>query len=100
MSTESFSEKTTPFVVQGRRLEYLTIGWNSLEAIISIGAGLVAGSIALVGFGIDSIIEVSSGVVLLWRLMSGEHREQLALNWLGSASSHSLAMWHLMPPNP
>ena len=83
MSTDAFSEKTTPFVVQGRRLEYLTIGWNSLEAIISIGAGLVAGSIALVGFGIDSIIEVSSGVVLLWRLVSGEHREELALKLVG-----------------
>jgi len=83
MSTDAFSEKTTPFVVQGRRLEYLTIGWNSLEAIISIGAGLVAGSIALVAFGIDSIIEVSSGVVLLWRLVSGEHREELALKLVG-----------------
>jgi len=83
MSTDAFSEKTTPFVVQGRRLEYLTIGWNSLEAIISIGAGLVAGSIALVAFGIDSIIEVSSGLVLLWRLVSGEHREELALKLVG-----------------
>jgi len=70
-------------VRRGRRLEYLTIGWNSLEAIISIGAGIVAGSIALVGFGIDSVIEVSSGAVLLWRLVSGEHREQLALKLVG-----------------
>jgi NAD-dependent SIR2 family protein deacetylase len=45
----------------GRNLEYLTIGWNSLEAIAAIGAGVLAGSIALVGFGVDSIIEVSSG---------------------------------------
>ena len=67
----------------GRRLEYLTIGWNSLEAIIAVGAGAIAGSIALVGFGIDSIIEVSSGVILLWRLASGEHREQLALKLVG-----------------
>jgi divalent metal cation (Fe/Co/Zn/Cd) transporter len=52
----------------GRSLELLTIGWNSLEAIIAVGAGLVAGSIALVGFGLDSVIEVSSGVALLWRL--------------------------------
>ena len=70
-------------VRRGRRLEYLTIGWNSLEAIISIGAGIVAGSIALVGFGFDSVIEVSSGAVLLWRLVSGEHREQLALKLVG-----------------
>jgi len=50
------------------RLEYFTISWNLLEALIAIGAGIVAGSIALVGFGLDSIIETISGVVLLWRL--------------------------------
>ncbi len=52
----------------GRRLELLTIGWNSAEAVIAVAAGLIAGSIALVGFGFDSVIEVSSGVALLWRL--------------------------------
>lgn len=70
-------------VRSGRRLEYLTIGWNSLEAIAAIGAGIIAGSIALIGFGFDSIIEVSSGAVLLWRLVSGEHRERLALKFVG-----------------
>jgi divalent metal cation (Fe/Co/Zn/Cd) transporter len=50
------------------RLEYLTIAYNSLEAAIAIVAGLIAGSVALVGFGFDSVIEVSSGVALLWRL--------------------------------
>ncbi len=68
---------------RGRRLEYVTIVWNSLEGIIAIGAGLFAGSIALVGFGIDSVIEVSSGAIILWRLVSGEHREQLALRLVG-----------------
>ena len=70
-------------VLRGRRLEYLTIGWNSLEAVVAIGAGLVAGSIALVGFGVDSVIEMSSGAILLWRLFSGEHRERLALRLVG-----------------
>jgi len=68
---------------RGRLLEYFTISWNSLEAIIAVGAGLIAGSIALVGFGFDSVIEVSSGAILLWRLVSGEHREQLALRLVG-----------------
>ena len=68
---------------RGRNLEYLTIGWNSLEAIIAVSAGLIAGSIALVGFGFDSIIEVSSGAIILWRLVSGEHREKLALKLVG-----------------
>ena len=55
-------------VKHGRNLEYITIGYNSLEGLIAIGAGLIAGSIALVGFGFDSVIEVTSGAVLLWRL--------------------------------
>ncbi len=70
-------------VRRGRNLEYFTIGWNSLEAVVAIGAGLFAGSIALVGFGVDSVIESLSGAVLLWRLFAGEHREQLALKLVG-----------------
>jgi divalent metal cation (Fe/Co/Zn/Cd) transporter len=69
----------------GRKLEYLTVGWNSLEAIIAIAAGLLAGSIALVGFGVDSVIETYSGAILLWRLFSGEHRERLALKLVGGS---------------
>jgi divalent metal cation (Fe/Co/Zn/Cd) transporter len=53
---------------RGTRLEYLTIVWNSMEALVSILAGVVAGSIALIGFGLDSVIETSSGAILLWRL--------------------------------
>jgi divalent metal cation (Fe/Co/Zn/Cd) transporter len=85
VSTKSIADESiqTAVVQRGRRLEYLTIGWNSLEAVVSIGAGIAAGSIALVGFGIDSVIEVSSGAVLLWRLVSGEHRERLALKLVG-----------------
>ncbi len=77
-------------VRRGRRLEYLTIGWNSLEAAIAIGAGLVAGSIALVGFGLDSIVEVSSGTALLWRLHMDapdrrERAEQITLKLVGAS---------------
>lgn len=57
-------------VKRGRRLEYFTIAYNSLEGLIAVVAGLIAGSIALVGFGFDSIIEVTSGAALLWRLHS------------------------------
>jgi divalent metal cation (Fe/Co/Zn/Cd) transporter len=53
---------------RGRRLEYFTIAWNSLEGIVAIVAGLIAGSISLVGFGVDSFIEVTSGAALLWRM--------------------------------
>jgi divalent metal cation (Fe/Co/Zn/Cd) transporter len=55
-------------VQRALRLEYLTVTWNAAEAAIAIAAGGLAGSIALIGFGLDSLIEVSSGVVLLWRL--------------------------------
>lgn len=61
---------------RGRRLEVFTIGYNSLEGIIAVGLGLIAGSIALVGFGFDSAIEVISGAALLWRL--GNHRDEAA----------------------
>ncbi len=55
-------------VRRGLNLEYLTIAYNSLEGLIAVVAGFIAGSIALVGFGFDSVIEVTSGAVLLWRL--------------------------------
>jgi cation diffusion facilitator family transporter len=50
------------------RLEYFTIGWNVIEAVVAIGAGIIAGSVALVGFGVDSAVEVISAIGLLWRL--------------------------------
>jgi divalent metal cation (Fe/Co/Zn/Cd) transporter len=55
-------------LARGLRLEYLTVGWNIAEGLIAIGAGLAAGSIALIGFGIDSFVESISGSVLIWRL--------------------------------
>lgn len=71
---------------RGRQLEYFTVGWNVTEAAVAIGAGLLAGSIALIGFGVDSVIESLSGLVLLWRLRSheaDERRERLALRLVG-----------------
>lgn len=53
----------------GVRLEWLTIGWNSVEALVALGAGLLAGSIALVGFGLDSVIETAAGFMVLWRVL-------------------------------
>ena len=75
---------TTPnrqdLVRQGQRLEYFTIGYNSVEGLVSIVAGLIAGSVSLIGFGLDSGIEVVSGVALLWRLrhdLNRSRREQV-----------------------
>jgi divalent metal cation (Fe/Co/Zn/Cd) transporter len=75
---------------RGRRLEYFTIAWNSLEGLIGIGAGMIAGSVSLVGFGIDSLIEVTSGATLLWRMSVDadaarrERNERLSLRIVGA----------------
>jgi cation diffusion facilitator family transporter len=53
---------------RGLILEWFTVAWNVVEAVVAIGVGLVVGSVALVGFGVDSGIEVISAVALLWRL--------------------------------
>lgn len=68
----------------GRRAQQLagaSVAYNMVEAVIAITAGLVAGSIALVGFGLDSIVEVSSGLIILWQFRHPlpESREQTAL---------------------
>jgi len=53
---------------RGVVLEGVTVGYNALEGIVAIASGLAAGSVALTGFGIDSVIEVTSGALLWWRL--------------------------------
>lgn len=79
MSASALSlEERAALVHTGKRLQYFTIVWNSLEAIVAIVSGLIAGSISLVGFGFDSLIEVTSGAAVLWRmhLDHPERREQ------------------------
>ena len=61
---------------RGLALECLTVAWNLLEAAVALACGAVAGSIALIGFGLDSLIEVSSGGVLLWRLRADHDQER------------------------
>src|SRR5688572_18371931 len=63
-----------------RLLAWVTIAWNLAEGAIAVGAGWSAGSVALVGFGLDSFVEVFSGIVVVWRLADlDEEREQQAL---------------------
>ena len=74
---------------RGKSLEYFTIAWNTLEGLVAVVSGLFAGSISLVGFGIDSFIEVTSGTVLLWRMsvdadaLKRERNEMLSLRLVG-----------------
>lgn len=68
----------------GRRAQLLaaaSVSYNVIESVIAIAAGLVAGSVALVGFGLDSIVEVSSGLIILWQFRHPlpETRERTAL---------------------
>lgn len=76
-------------VCQGLRLNYLTIGYNALEAIVALAAGFAAGSVALVGFGVDSVIEVTASIAAQWRLRADldpvrrERVEHLALRMIG-----------------
>jgi len=63
---------------RGITLEGVTVGYNILEGLVAIAAGITAGSVALTGFGIDSVIEVTSGALLWWRL-----RAELGLAPLG-----------------
>lgn len=68
----------------GRRAQLLavaSVAYNAIEAVIALAAGMVAGSVALVGFGLDSLIEVSSGLIIVWQFRSRTpvSRERLAL---------------------
>jgi divalent metal cation (Fe/Co/Zn/Cd) transporter len=81
----------------GRRAQLLagvSVAYNLVEAVIAIAAGSVAGSIALVGFGLDSVIEVSSGLVILWQFRHAipERRERQAMRLI-AASFFALAVY-------
>jgi divalent metal cation (Fe/Co/Zn/Cd) transporter len=76
-------------VRRGLALNYLTIGYNVLEAVVAIGAGIVSGSVALLGFGLDSVIEVTASGAAQWRLRADidasrrERVEHLTLRIIG-----------------
>lgn len=76
-------------VNRGRLLTWATIAYNSLEAVVALVAGVLAGSIALIGFGLDSVIEVSASSAALWRLRhdadvhARERAERLSLRVVG-----------------
>jgi len=98
-----------PLIHEAFRLEWLTIGWMTVEAVVSIVAGVTAGSLVLVAFGLDSVIELASAGVLMWRLsvelrhgqVFSERAERIASR-IGGALLFALAayvtvaaVWHL-----
>lgn len=100
----------------GRRAQLLagaSVGYNAIEAVIAITAGLIAGSVALIGFGLDSIVEVSSGLIILWQFRHPlpESRERTALRLMAMSffalaayvafeSLRALATGHEPDPSP
>jgi len=100
----------------GRRAQLLagaSVGYNAIEAVIAITAGLIAGSVALIGFGLDSIVEVSSGLIILWQFRHPlpESRERTALRLMAMSffalaayvafeSVRALATGHEPDPSP
>ena len=74
-------------VHRAKLLAWLGVGWHGIEAAIAVGAGIVAGSISLIGFGADSLIEAVAGIILLWRFAasraSGEDAERRAQKLIG-----------------
>jgi divalent metal cation (Fe/Co/Zn/Cd) transporter len=96
-------------VRRGTNLEWFTVVYNSLEGLVSVAAGLMAGSVSLVGFGLDSVIEVISGAALLWRFHRDEdscrreRAERQALLVVGGCflalavyicAESALSLWH------
>jgi divalent metal cation (Fe/Co/Zn/Cd) transporter len=65
-------------VGRAKMLAWLGVGWHGVEAAVALGAGVVAGSIALVGFGADSLIESLAGVILLWRFAAARTSSEAA----------------------
>jgi divalent metal cation (Fe/Co/Zn/Cd) transporter len=74
---------TEPLVRRARLLAWASLGWHLVEAAVAAAAGVAAGSIALIGFGGDSLIEAGAAVVILWRFSSG--RERLAQRLIGAS---------------
>jgi divalent metal cation (Fe/Co/Zn/Cd) transporter len=77
-------------VRRGLLLEYFTVAWNVVEGVVSVWAAIAAGSVALLGFGIDSFVETSSGVVLIWRLRAERHARDPAEIELLDQRAHKL----------
>lgn len=91
VAVESEATRRSDLVARGLWLNYVTLAYNSLEGIIAIIAGTMAGSVALIGFGFDSVIEVTASVAAQWRLRADvliarrERAERFSLRIIGAS---------------
>jgi divalent metal cation (Fe/Co/Zn/Cd) transporter len=87
---------TAPLVRRARHLAWLGLGWHVVEAAVAIGAGVAAGSVALIGFGADSLIEAGAGVVVIWLMAdsrAGSASAERRAQQLIAASFAALALY-------
>jgi divalent metal cation (Fe/Co/Zn/Cd) transporter len=68
-------------IERGKQLQYLTIGYNAVEAAVATRAGALASSVSLIGFGLDSVIELTASITALW-LLRDQTKERLAQKWI------------------
>ncbi len=92
---------------RGLRLEYLTLLWNIVGSVIVIATAISADSVALAGFGLDSLIEIGASMVVIWQLNGHNNRERLALRFISFAffalaiyvvAQSSFALWFHVHP--
>ena len=115
MTTLTEPADRASLALRARRLEYFTIIWNTLEGLVGVTTGALAGSVSLVGFGVDSFIEVTSGAALLWRMSADtdhcqrERREARTLKIVGAcflalatyvAADAAWNLWSRSPASP
>ena len=96
VTDRSESERRRRLTSRARRLTQLGLAWHALEATIAIAAGIIAGSVALVGFGADSVIEAGAGLVVLWLVTGdrlGSHRAERRAQQLIAGSFLLLALY-------
>ena len=80
------SETRAQLLRRGLRLEYITLAWNVVGVVVLVAAAIAAGSVALAGFGLDSLIEIGASTVVIWQLTdTGGTRERVAMRLIGGA---------------
>src|SRR3954468_22341415 len=87
MTAHSTGETDDALLAHGRRLEITTIAWNVMEVVVTITLGVAAGSLALIAFGLDSLVEVFASVIVIWYIGDhhAAHRARYALRLVALA---------------